>query len=338
MQKLIKTFKITLSLLVLSQANVFAQNDNDHDNDNKNEHKKKYEFIKTKAVNKSYNVSSSDKLDIQNSFGKVEVHTWNKNEIKVDVHIEVSANTSDLAQKMIDRISVADSKSGNTISFKTSIGNMNNTKEQKSTMNINYSIYMPASNPLEISNEFGATVIPDFNGEVELSSKFGSLTTGNLPNVKNINVEFGKGKFENIKDGAVSVKYSKAEFGKLSGKMKLNLEFCSGIVMNLDNSLTGLDVKASYSSINLKPSPDLSASYSISTSYGSLKNRTAIKFEGGEEDHDKGPKFDHQYSGRSGSGGIQIKVNTSFGNVILGEPQPGDVKDKNKSKSKTKTS
>ncbi len=336
MKKLIKPFKIVLSLLILSQANLLAQNDND--NDNKNDNKKKYEFVKSKAVNKSYNVSSSQKLDIQNSFGRVEVHTWNKNEIKVDVSIEVSANTNDLAQKVLDKISVTDSKNGNSISFKTAIGNINNNKEQKSTMNINYSIYMPANNPLEISNEFGATVIPDYSGEVELSSKFGSLTTGNLPNVKSINVEFGKGKFENIKDGDISVKYSKAEFGKLSGKMKLNLEFCSGIVMNLDNSLSGLDVKASYSNVNLKPSSDLSASYSISTSFGNLKNRTAIKFDGGDDDNDRGPKFDHQYNGKSGSGNIQIKINTSFGNVILGESRPEDMKDKDKSKSKSKTS
>ena len=77
MKKLIKKFKIALPLLLLAQLNGFAQHDND--NDNKNENKKKYEFVKTKSVNKSYNVSSSDKLNIQNSFGSVEVHTWNKN-------------------------------------------------------------------------------------------------------------------------------------------------------------------------------------------------------------------------------------------------------------------
>ena len=140
-------------------------------------------------------------------------------------------------------------------------------------------------------------------------------------------------------DGVITIKYSKAEFAKLSGKIKLNMEFCNSIVVNVDNSLTGLDVKTSYSNINLKPASDLSASYNISTSFGTLKNRTAIKFDGDDEDkNDRGPKFDHQYNGKSGNGGIPIKINTSFGNVILGEPGAGDMKDKDKSKSKTKTS
>ena len=337
MKKLIRQFKIVLPLLFLAQLNGFAQNDNDHEN--KNENKKKYEFVKTKSVNKSYNVSSSDKLNIQNSFGSVEVHTWNKNEIKVDVSIEVSANSDVLAQKMLDRISVSDEKNSKEILFKTSMKDINNSKNEKSSMSINYTISMPATNPLEIKNEFGSTIIPDYRGGVALTSKFGSLTTGNLPNVKTIDVEFGKGKFQNLTDGAITIKYSKAEFAKLSGKIKLNLQFCNSIVMNVDNSLTGLDVKTSYSNINIKPSTDLSASYNISTSFGTLKNRTAIKFDGDDDDRDgRGPKFDHQYNGKSGNGNIPIKINTSFGNVILGEPGADDMKDKNKSKSKTKTS
>ncbi len=160
-----------------------AQDDNDNDNNNK---EKKYEFVKKKAVNKSYNVSSADKLNIQNSFGSVEVTTWDKNEIKVDVNIEVSANTDALAQKILDRISVNDAQKGKEISFKTKMKDINTSKGEKSTMTINYTISMPASNPLKIKNEFGTTTLPDFKGEVDLTSKFGKLNTGNLSNVKNI--------------------------------------------------------------------------------------------------------------------------------------------------------
>ena len=66
-------------------------------------------------------------------------------------------------------------------------------------------------------------------------------------------MEFGKANFKNLTDGSVTIKYSKAEFTKLSGKVNLKLEFCSAVKILLDNSLTGLDVKASYSTVNLKP-------------------------------------------------------------------------------------
>jgi len=319
------------------QVSLFAQNDND--NDNHNDNKKKYEFVKTKAVNKSYNVSSADKLNIENSFGSVKVTTWDRNEIKVDVAVEVSANTESLAQKMLDRITVSDGKSGNEISFKTSMKDINNSKGEKSSMEINYTISMPANNGLTVKNDFGATTIPDFRGEVDLTSKFGSLTTGNLSSIKNIHVEFGKANLANITSAPVTIKFSKAVISKLSGSIKLNLEFCNNVRLTLDNSLTNLDLKTSYSTVNLKPSGNLQASYNISTSFGSFKNTSDIKFSSDEDDNsDRGPKFDYEYSGKSGSGSIPVKVKSSFGKIILGEATEEDMKDKNKQKNKSRTS
>ncbi len=333
MKKIVNRFNLLLPVLLLLQLSVLAQDDDDKDNN------KKYEFSKSKAVNKSYNVSSNDKLSIDNSFGRVEVHTWDRNEIKVDVSVEVSASTNELAQRIIDGITVSDAQSSKEISFKTSFKHNNNNsgKNEKSTMKVNYSISMPSGNPLNIENEFGATVIPDYRGEIDLTSKFGSLTAGNLSNVKRLQVEFGRAKVESINGGNVVIKYSNSSLGRLSGDIKMNVEFSTAVKMNLDNSLTGLDIKASYSTVNLKPDANLGASYSIATSFGSLKNHTSVKFDGdGDDDHDDGVKFDHRYTGKSGNGNVPVKVTTSFGSVILGEPGPDDIKDKNKNKNKNK--
>lgn len=335
MKRLIKPFKLLVPLVLMLQANLFAQ---ENDNDNRNENKKKYEFVKKKSVNRSYNVSASDKLNIQNSFGSVDVRTWDRNEIKVDVDVEVSANTESLAQKMLDRISVTDSKSGKDISFKTDMKDVNNSKGEKSTMQINYTISMPAGNPLNIKNDFGSTTVPDFRGEVDLTSKFGSLTTGTLSNIKNINVEFGKANLANITSAPVTIKFSKAVISKLSGSVKLNLEFCSSVRLNLDNNLSSLDLKTSYSTVNLKPIGDLPASYNISTSFGSFKNTSGVKFSSDEDgDKERGPKFDYEYSGKSGSGSIPVKVKSSFGKIIVGEASEEDMKDKGKNKTKDKS-
>jgi hypothetical protein len=334
MKKIIRLFSLVLPLVVLQQ-HVVAQNDND--NDNKNDKQKKYEFVKNKSVNKSYNVSASDKLTITNSFGGVEVHTWNKNEIKVDITIEASSNVESVAQKIIDGITIEDAKNGGDISFKTSIKGTNNSRGEKSTMKVNYDISMPATNPLHITNEFGSIVLPDYRGEVDLSSKFGSLSTGTLSNAKSVNVEFGSAKIEST-NGNVSIKYSSATIGKLVGNVKLNLEFSNATKINIDNSLTGLDAKVSYSTVNFKPAGDLSAAYDISTSFGSFKNRTNIKFDGDDEDkEDRGPKFDHSYNGKAGNGSVPVKIKSSFGKVILGEPSAEDMKDKEKNKNKNKT-
>ncbi len=320
MKKILKPFNVLLLVLCLLQVSLFAQEENEKEN-------KKYAFSKIKNIDKSYTVSVNDKLNIDNSFGKVEVHIWNKSEIKVDVAIEVSATKEEIAQKIIDAISVVESKSDKEISFKTKINVHTRSKQDESNMKVNYNIYMPSSNPLNIANHFGATIIPDYQGEVQLESKFGSLTTGNLSNVKKIRVEFGKAKLGNITNGDIIIKYSKAAFERLMRNVKMNIEFSSSIKMNLNSTLTNLDIKASYSTITLKIDASLSASYTISSSFGKFKNNTSIKFNGDNEDNDRGPKFDHTYTGKSGNGSVPIKINSSFGNVILGEPSPDDVKD-----------
>ena len=335
MKKNIRPLSLMMSLIFLLSLSLRAQNDNDNDNDN-NDHQKKLEFVKKKSVNKSYNVSSSDKLNIKNSFGTVEVHVWDKNEIKVDVNIEVSANTDAVAQKILDRISVSDEQKGKEISFETNLKDVNNSHGEKSTMSINYMISMPASNPLQIKNEFGTTTLPDYKGEADLTSKFGKLNTGDLSNVKNISIEFGKAKLGNISGGSLSIKYSSASIVRLSGNIKMNLEFSSKVILNLDNNLSSLDLKASYSTVNLKPIGDLPASYTVSTSFGSFKNKTGIKFSSDEDNDDHGPKFDHQYTGKSGSGNVSVKVKSDFSTVILGEASAEEMEDKHKDKDKEK--
>jgi hypothetical protein len=137
----------------------------------------------------------------------------------------------------------------------------------------------------------------------------------------------------------VTIKFSKAVISKLSGSVKLNLEFCSSVRLNLDNNLSSLDLKTSYSTVNLKPIGSLPASYNISTSFGSFKNTSDVKFSSDEDkddDNKYSPKFDHQYSGKSGSGSVPVKVKSSFGKIIVGEASEEDMKSKDKDKNKKK--
>ena len=348
MKKMISLFSI--ASLLFMQANLYAQNDNNNDNDDKKT-KKKYEFEKTKSYNKTYNISSSDKLSIDNRFGSVEIHTWNKSEVKVDVEIKVTAKTEDWARSVLNDIEVEDSKSGSQVKFKTLFSEDLDKKEggskhrdkyegkdSRQTMEVNYNVYMPSSNPLYIENEFGPTILPDYAGEVDLTSKFGKLETGNLSNVKNISVEFGKAKLGNIPGGNLTIKFSSATFARLSGNVKMNIEFSKKIILNLDNNLTALDIKASYSTINLKPASDLSAMFNVFTSFGNFRNRTGIKFDAeAEDEEDHGPKFDRSFTGKTGSGNTTIKIKSSFTTIIVGETTDEDFKDKDKDKEKSKS-
>jgi hypothetical protein len=297
---------------------------------------------KKKTYSKSYSVNSSDKISLNSQFGEMRINAWDKNEVKVDVTITAEAGTDERAQQILNSINIEDGKSGSGVYFKTKMDNKNQQrgKGEKQSFQIDYVVYLPAGNPLDARNEFGSMFIGDHKGKASLESKFGQLTTGRLSNA-DVSVEFGKVIIGGMDGGDLTIKFSKGDVRNLDGKVKANFEH-SSIKLSLENSLKGLDVNNSFTKLYLDVTTGLSASYNISTSFCEVKNRTdfAIKKEG-DDDDDHGPKFDHKYSGKSGSGSAPIKIKASFGDVIVGhnihfDIEADDKKDKNKNKNKDK--
>jgi hypothetical protein len=306
---------------------------------------------KKKTISKSYTVSASDKLKIENSFGEVIINTWDKSEFKIDIEMYAKATSDEKAQSMLDHIKVTDSRSDNTVSFKTDVhinggthsdnekdddgdddkdDNNNNNNKNKGThrhsytdnqqFHINYVVYMPAGNPLQIENSFGKTTVPDFKGLASLTSKFGSLTAGNLDNAELIDVEFGEGHIGDVRNGKITFKFDgNSTVGKLSGNVKIANEFSDLVQYNVSNNIEELTINESYSSIRIIVPKELSASFSIHTNFGDFQNSTDFKInEKAEYDDDNsGVHFDKDYTGMSGDGKAKIKIKSSFGEVKL---------------------
>jgi hypothetical protein len=277
-----------------------------------------------KNINKSYPVTSKDKLSIDNSFGDVLISTWDKNEIQVNIEIETQASTDEKAQKMMEEIEVTDDRSGDLISFKTDVGKMDdhgNHSKGKNNMSfhIDYTIMMPAINPLEVVNQFGKIKMGDMKGMVNLTSKFGGLTAGNLDNVDDIDVEFGEASLGNIHNGKVTFKFNgKSHIDRVSGNVKINSEFSGNVQFSVSNNIDELSVNESYSTLKMIVPKDLSAHFEVHTSFGDFNNHTDFNIkESRDEDDDSGPRFDKDFIGKAGDGKSRIKIKSSFGKVNL---------------------
>ena len=332
LQQMKRIFKKILPIvLLLAAAQLFAQ-----DGDTEKKEKKRYEFFRERNISKTY-PASGNTLNIDNQFGEVRITTWDKNEIKIDIHIETSSTQKELADKTFERIDVTDKQEGKDINFKTIMnkgGKDENTscKNCSNTMSIDYDIHIPSNNALNIENSFGSIVIPDYTGPVSLSNKYGSLKAGKLSKPEKVWVEFGSADLKSIGNIDLTFKYSSVTIGSLTGKSKLKFEFCGYSKVNLDNGLTGLTVDDSYSSVHLVPAANLSATYNISTSYGSVIDKTNIGITRTDAP-DKYGDFNKHYEGKSGTGTIKIDIKSSFGNVMIGEGTKADMKEKKKVRS-----
>ncbi len=278
---------------------------------------------KKKTLTETYTVSSSDKIAVTNSFGQVKLNTWNRKEVKVEITIIGRSASEKKAQDILDKIIIEHGKNSAGVYFKTIIDKIstNGNKQQKKEKNyksegmeINYVVYLPAQNPIDISNSFGALELGDFDGEAVLESKFGSLVAGQLTNVKKLQVEFGRADIKAINNGKLVIKFSKANIGRLSGNIQSNVEFCETVETSIDKTLKQFNLKSSYSTISIALEKDLSADFDIKTSFGEVDNSSTFDIPEKKQQR-KGPVFDKMYYGTAGRGAAKVMITSEFGNI-----------------------
>jgi hypothetical protein len=300
---------------------------------------------KTKIINRSYDVTAEDKLQIENSFGDITVTTWDQPKITVDIEIGARAGNDEKVQDILSEIDVKEMKADHLIGFHTHVGEIHthgNSRHDDGgdnrTFYIDYVIHMPAGNPLDIHNDFGKTEVPDLKGLVNLTSKYGSLTAGNLANVGTIDVEFGKATLGDITNGKIVLQYDgPSRIGTICGNVRISSEFSSRLQINVGECVTDLSVSESYSGIRMVVDKNLSAKITIHTNFGEFHNESDFTInEKHEGDEDSGPRFDRDYSGTLGDGKAQIHVKSEFGSLRLTTVGDNDDDDHDRDKGKNK--
>ena len=218
--------------------------------------------MKAKTFSKSFAIDKSDKVNLTNQYGSITVKTWSKNEIKVDVDMKAYAKTADEAQKLIDDLSIEATKSGDLVTFKTERGDRNgnwgsSVRNGKTIwrreIKVHYVVYMPASNSLTASQQYGNITMDDFTGPTSLKLQYGDLIAGNLSNTNNyVSIQYGKGSVKDM--GGATIKH----------------QYGSGITIA---SVGNLDVNAQYTAVKIgsvKGTATIKHQYGNGTTIGSV--------------------------------------------------------------------
>lgn len=297
-----------------------------------------------KNYSKTYSVDANDGLSIDNRYGSVNVNTWAKNEIKVDVQIKVSSSSDSETQKILDNVTISDDKSSNTLSFKTNIGQPNNSwiswmsgGHSGRRIEINYTVYMPAKNDLTIDNRYGSISLPDLQGKVTINCAYGSFSAKTLSNESTIRVKYGSASIEGLGSSTLEVgygsldigsvdkltadvSYSGANIGKLKTSGTINMRYGGGLkIADLQKTVKNLAVRCSYSNVEVGLSGDENADFDVTVHYGGFdyNDHNVTVTAKSPADTDKGVHFTKNYKGNIGKGDPEksIAISSSYGNV-----------------------
>ena len=204
---------------------------------------------KRKNINKSYKVSRETTVQLSNSFGRMHVETWDKNEVKVDIEVIVRASTDDRAQDLLDKIKIDidDSNPESSLSFTTSINN--NKSGRNTSFEINYDVSMPEANALDLKNSFGDAYISDLSGNADINVQYGNLKAGRLTGTTDVRLSFGSGfsEIDALEKGDLKVSYSKLGVDNM-GVLDVNSSFSTFEV----EKAVSLELIAKYGEVDIR--------------------------------------------------------------------------------------
>lgn len=247
---------------------------------------KKNGIEKSKEVKENYTLTPAHKILVDNRFGEININSWEKDEIALDIQITVKDGNEKRAQQLLDRIKIDIVKTDNEFTVRTIINGDDKDLKIKANndgfLKINYNLSVPAHNMLQVKNSFGPVVIDRIDASVKIDMKFGAATIGELNGDQNdLNFEFcDPVVISKFYKGKINLKFSKLEVLKsenlvltseMSGskidkvtKAQFHLKFGS---LEL-NEVMDLVLESQMSSVNIE---SLHGKGAIKNKYGSLK-------------------------------------------------------------------
>ncbi|HET8838969.1 MAG TPA: hypothetical protein VFM82_08275 [Flavobacteriaceae bacterium] len=218
---------------------------------------------KEKTIKREFKVNPNATLHIDNSYGNLNIVTWNENRIEIVVHITTSGRDQEDVKRKLDAITVNFNASPNMVSAETIFNkNQSNSwwknlfQNNSASMQIDYFVKMPITNQVDLNNDYGNINLDKLEGRANISCDYGKIITKGLMAENNsLNFDYSDNcYFEYIKSGEINADYS-------------------GFTVAKTNNLT---VNADYTDARIEIAEDVS----FECDYGSMKIQKANNITG----------------------------------------------------------
>jgi len=181
-----------------------------------------------RSVRRSYPASLETTLELENKYGKIQLVTWDKDSVAIEVEMFLSESSASKLRKLKEDIkidftgthnyivakTVIESESGRLASELKSISNT--IKGTNKRMEINYLVHVPAQLDVVLNNKFGDIYMDDLTGQVDISLSNGVLKANRLEGNSSISLSFANGMINSLGSCTMDLSYSDLVLGEVS--------------------------------------------------------------------------------------------------------------------------
>lgn len=208
-----------------------------------------------KKIRKEFSVSSKSLLNIENSYGNIDIKTWDENRVQIEVIIKTNGNDEEQVKEKLEEINVDFSQTSSGVSAKTTF-----SKESRSwwknlfsgfdnvNMEVNYLIRAPKSNNLDIDNNYGGIYIDKTTGNTKISCDYGKIDIGELLGRSNyLNFDYTRNsRIGYLTSGEIDADYSAYEIGE-ANELLISADYSESII----GKVAKLDFNCDYGSVQI---------------------------------------------------------------------------------------
>ncbi|MEP6260636.1 MAG: hypothetical protein ABJ092_03580 [Gillisia sp.] len=294
-----------LFILALSPSLIFCSNGPTSGNLNG-------KHTKEKKISKKFSVSPEALLKISNSYGNIDISTWDQNTVSIEVIIKTNGNDEQKVQEKLDEITVDFKQTGAGVSARTLF-----TKENRSwwnmlfsgsnnvNMEINYLVRAPVTNNVDLSNDYGNIYLDKLTGNSKISCDYGRIDIGELRgNSNQINFDYSRNSsFGYINRAVINADYS--EFTVEDARsLEVNADYTNSKIKRVEL----LQFNCDYGSLSVDKVKRINGSGDyLSTKIGELYQSADLNLDYGSASIEKIIK-----------GAGEVKINTDYTGVKIG--------------------
>jgi len=286
---------------------------------------------KEKKISKTFTVSANNLLKIDNSYGNIDISTWDKNTVSIEVIIKTNGDDEDKVRQKLEDIHIDFNQSSSIVSAKTYFSK----KEESSwwdilfggsnnvNMEVNYIIKAPVTNSVDLSNDYGNIYLDKLKGDSKISCDYGTIDIGELRgNSNRISFDYSR----NSHFGFVNKAIISADYSEFTIDDANSIDLSADYTDSKFRKVELLKFSCDYGSLTVDKVKRLSGSGDyLSTKLGQIHQSADLNFDYGSVSIDKIMKGAGDISLNTDYTGIKIgyaadqafnfNVNTSYGGV-----------------------
>lgn len=212
----------------------------------------------SKTISETFEMSNAGELQVENKYGNITIHGWAKNTISITVDVITTHKKRENAQHLLDRIEPKFKTMTDFVAISSEIveknkgflaeyfNKANPFDFDRSNVQINYSIYLPANAVVDINNKFGDVILEDWTGKLKMDVQHGDVWINKNLKVADIDLKYGKLKANNINFGSIHLKNGGLSLAK-SKDLRLT---SSGSTIDLEE-ISSLEIYSSKDEITI---------------------------------------------------------------------------------------